>query len=413
MASAGDYAERLARHARYVNAPYVRFLERLGLDLDIVRAVGAAVTDASGRRYVDCIAGYGNLNVGHNDPRVIGAAVAELTSSHPYNLPFLSDAESRLAERLAVVAPGDAECSLIVSSGSEAVDSALKLARLATGKAGVIAAHGAWHGFTVGALSVSEPAMRRGFDPLLPGVAHVPYGDATAVAEAIDGQTGAVLIEPIQAESGAVVPPDGYLRELAATCEEHGVVFVLDEIKTGIGKTGRLFDCEHEGVTPDVLLCGKSLGGGAMPIGALVARRPLFAKVGLSFPMSASSAAGNAPACAAALATLDVVRSDDLCGRAATSGALILETLRELAAEATPLVTGASGRGLLLALHTDSLRTATEIVRACIRRGVLVANAFCDRTRILVEPPLCIADDDVETVRSALRESVREVARAA
>lgn len=409
-AGGGDFAERAARVERYTNAPYVRFLRRLGLDLDIVRAEGASVYDAGGRRLVDCIAGYGNLNVGHNHPRVVEAVVEELRSGRPFNWPFLGDAASRLAERLAAVTPGDLECSLVVSSGSEAVESALKLVRLATGKPHVVAAYGAWHGFTLGALGVSEPGMRAGFGPLLESVTHVPFGDATAAEAAIGATTGAVIVEPIQAESGAVVPPDGYLRALAEICRRRDVVLVFDEIKTGIGKTGRLFACEHEDAVPDVLLIGKSLGGGTMPIGALVARRRLWGKVGLSFPMSSSSTAGNAPACAAALATLDVVESEGLCERAERAGARIMATLGELARRYPSVVTGASGRGLLLALHAPSLKAATAIVSRCARRDVLVMTAFCDRTRILIEPPLSISDGELETVVAALGDAAADVA---
>lgn len=408
-AGSGDFERRAARLERYANAPYVHFLRRLGLDLDIVRAEGASVYDAGGRRLVDCIAGYGNLNVGHNHPRVVEAVTEELRSGRPFAWPFLGDAASRLAERLALVTPGELECSLVVSSGSEAVDSALKLVRLATGKPHVVAARGAWHGFTLGALSVSEPGMREGFGPLLADVTHVPFGDAAAVEQAIGDQTGAVIVEPIQAESGAIVPPDGYLRELVEICRRRGVVLVFDEIKTGIGKTGRLFSCEHEDAIPDVLVAGKSLGGGAMPIGAVVARRGLWGRFGLSFPMSSSSAAGNAPACAAAVATLDVVETEDLCERAERVGGRIMAALCELAEQHPSVVTGASGRGLLLALHTPSLKAATAIVSGCARRDVLVMTAFCDRTRILIEPPLSISDGELETALAGLGGAIAEL----
>ncbi|MCC6222479.1 MAG: aspartate aminotransferase family protein [Thermoleophilia bacterium] len=409
-ADGGGFAARVARVERYANAPYVRFLRRLGLDLDIVRAEGASVWDASGRRLVDCIAGYGNLNVGHNHPRVVEAVTGELRSGRPFAWPFLGDAASRLAERLAYVTPGELECSLVVSSGSEAVDSALKLVRLATGKPGVVAARGAWHGFTLGALGVSEPGMRDGFGPLLGDVTHVPFGDAAAVEAAIGDATGAVIVEPIQAESGAIVPPDGYLRELVEVCRHREVVLVFDEIKTGIGKTGRLFACEHEDAAPDLLLVGKSLGGGAMPIGAVVARRRLWGRLGLSVPMSASSAAGNAPACAAALATLDVVETERLCERAERAGTRVMAALGELGRRYPSVVTGASGRGLLLALHTPSPLAAAAIVTACARRDVLVMTAFCDRTRILIEPPLSLSDEELELVLAGVAGAVAETA---
>jgi putrescine aminotransferase len=397
------FSRRMESYARHVSTPYVEFLRRLGLDKDIVRAERAAVYDREGKRYIDCIAGYGNLALGHNHPAVVGAVVEELRSPRPYNWPFLSDAQTRLAEKLAQIAPGDLACSLIVNSGSEAVDSALKLVRLATGKHRVIGMRGGWHGFTLGALSVSEPSLRRDFAPLLDGVTHVPYGDLDAVEQAIDAQTGAVIVEPIQAEGGAVCPPAGYLRALAELCRRRNVALIVDEIKTGIGRTGRMFASEHEDAVPDLLLVGKSLGGGVMPIGAVISGDGLWKKFGLSFPMSASSAAGNAPACAAALATLELVVSENLCARAARAGARLLAGLNDLVRLLAPPVMAASGRGLLLALHTDGPGSASRLVSGCARRGLLVMTAFCDRTRIVLEPPLCIADEEIDFALEVLR----------
>jgi putrescine aminotransferase len=399
--------------SRYVNGPYVQFLHRLGLDFEVVRAEGANVFDSAGRRFIDCVAGYGNLNIGHNHPHVIEAVVAELRSPRPFNLPFLSDSQGRLAAMLAEVTPGDLECSFVVNSGSEAVDSALKLARLATGRREIITTRGAWHGFTFGAMSVSEPSMLRSFEPLVPGVTAVPYGDTAAVEAAITDRTAAVIVEPIQSESGAIVPPAGYLRQLCELCRQRNVVLIFDEVKCGLGKSGTLWACEREDAVPDILLAGKSLGGGAMPIGTMTARRKLWSRFGFSFPMSSSSGAGNAPACAAAVATLEVIEREQLPGKAARSGARIVRTLQQIAADHPQVVRGFSGAGLLLALHTDGLKTSTAIVQGCAQRGVIVMAAFCDRSRVLIEPPLSIRDEEVDVVLNALTETVQELATAA
>ena len=218
-----------------------------------------------------------------------------------------------------------------------------------------------------------------------------------------------MIIEPIQAESGVVVPPFGYLREIADLCKRRNVVLIFDEIKTGIGKTGRLFACEYEDAVPDILLVGKSLGGGAMPIGAVIAKSRLWSKFGLSFPMSSSSAAGNAPACAAGLATLEVFETGGLCEQAARKGERVLGALRNLTRDFPSIVKGTSGRGLLIALHTDSLRSATRLVASCAKRGVLLMTAFCDRTRILIEPPLIITDEQLDIVLSTLRMALQEM----
>jgi len=399
-----DIFEKFGRH---VSSPYVAFLRRMGLHQVFVRARQALVYDSEGREYIDCIAGYGNLNLGHNPPAIIKAVVEEIRSQRPFNWPFVSDAHASLAERLANCFPGKLECCLVVNSGAEAVDSALKLVRLATRKTKVISMNGAWHGFTFGALSISEASMCRCFQPLLEGITHVPYGDARAVEQAIDPETGAVFVEPIQAESGAVVPPPGYLQELAEVCRRRKVLLVFDEIKTGIGKTGRLFACEHEDVVPDILLAGKSLGGGLMPIGVVLARRNIWGAVGYSFPMSSSSGSGNAPACAAALATLDMLARQNLCARATLRGQQLASGLRKIVAAHSQVAAGYSGRGLLMALQTDNLKNASAIVTGCIKAGVLIMMAFCDKTRILIEPPLCITEAQMETVISTLGQAVK------
>ncbi len=388
-----------------VSRPYVDFLRRLGLDFEIARASGAEVEDRRGRKYIDAIGGYGNLNVGHNHPRVIEAVVGVLQSGRPFGWPFISQEHARLAERLAEISPGDLECCLVVNSGAEAVDSALKLARLATGRAGVISCSGAWHGFTLGAMSVSEPDMCRNFGPLLSGVRRVPYGDAAAAAAAISPEIGAIIVEPVQAESGGIVPPQNYLRELAALCAASGAMLIFDEVKSGMGKTGKMFACEFEQAEPDVLLVGKSLGGGVMPIGAMVARRKWWTKFGLSFPMTSSSAAGNIFACAAGLATLDVIESENLCANAERQGSRLHPAMVELSSKYPALIRGVTGRGLLLGLHMESQKLAHELVTLCVRGGVLLMPAFLDRKRILIEPPLCIDDAQTDQVIQAISEA--------
>lgn len=387
-----------AAYSKHISNPYIAFLSRMGLLINVASAEGALVVDSSGKSYIDCIAGYGNCVLGHNPRSVIEAVVAELRSPRPFNLPFVHEIQARLAERLAADAPGDLECSFMVNSGSEAVETALKLARLATGKSGIICTTGSWHGFTFGCLSISEQSMCRQFRPMLEGVSHVPYGNVAAIEAALSDRVGCVIVEPIQSENGAVVPPAGYLKSLQELCAKRGVVLIFDEAKTGIAKTGRLFCCEYEGAVPDILVCGKALGGGVMPVGAVVARRTVWGKFGFSFPMSSSSGAGNAPACAAALSALEMVSSDRLCERAEQQGNRLMTGLQSVAAEAEGKICGISGRGLLIGIEAAHSKIASELVIQCARRGVLVMTAFCDRTKILIEPPACISDEQADAV---------------
>lgn len=387
-----------ASYSKHISNPYIAFLNRMGLLIDVASAEGSLIGDSNGNSYIDCIAGYGNCVLGHNPPSVIEAVVAELRSARPFNLPFVHEIQARLAERLAADTPGDLECSFVVNSGSEAVETALKLARLTTGKSGIICTTGSWHGFTFGCLSISEQSMSRQFRPFLEGVTHVPYGNISAIEMAISNQTGCVIVEPIQAENGAVVPPTGYLRSLQELCAKRGVVLIFDEAKTGVAKTGKMFCCEYDDAVPDILVCGKALGGGVMPVGAVVARKSVWGRFGFSFPMSSSSGAGNAPACAAALAALELVRDDHLCERAEQQGNRLMVGLQSIAAEAEDKIKGVSGRGLLIGVETANPKIASELVIQCANRGVLVMTAFCDRTKILIEPPACISSDQIDAV---------------
>ena len=365
-----EFRSRLAIYANHTNSRYVSLLDSLGLSDECEAAEGATVYSRNGRCFIDCIAGYGNLNVGHNHPKVVASVVNELKSPRPFSWPFISESQIQLVEKLSKIVPSELSCSFVVNSGTEAVDNALKLVRLATGKPKVVSFQGAWHGFTMGALSVSDPAMCRTFRPLLSEVIHVPFGDVSAVEAATDSETGALIVEPIQGESGVIVPPRGYLRELARICRRKDIIFIVDEVKTGIGKTGRMFAFEYDEVVPDILVAGKSLGGGVMPIGALIANRRLWGKFGLSFPMSSSSAAGNGPACRAALTTLEVVEEEQLCRNASLMGNNLFAGLKSLVEECPNIFQRVSGRGLLVGLHASNANLALKVVQGCIQRGV-------------------------------------------
>ncbi|MBE7418025.1 MAG: aspartate aminotransferase family protein [Ideonella sp.] len=401
-----DFPSISAAYAERVNAPYVAFLRRMEMLIDVVEAEGCVVRDRAGKAYIDCISGYGNCVLGHNPKPIVDAVVAEITSSRPFNLPFVHEVQARLAQRLAADSPGELECSFVVNSGSEAVETALKLARLATSRPGIISTTGSWHGFTFGCLGVSEPSMCRTFRPMLEGVKHVPYGDAAAVEAAIDERTGCVIVEPLQSESGAIVPPPGYLKALQELCARRKVVLIFDEAKTGIAKTGRLFCCEHDGAVPDILVCGKALGGGVMPVGAVIAKRSLWGRFGFSFPMSSSSGGGNAAACAAALATLELVQAQRLSARAGVLGNRLMHGLQALRGAHGEKVLGVSGIGLLTGVQMAHAKIAAEVVAQCAHRGVLVMTAFCDRSRLLVEPPICITEQQLDTVVHAIADAI-------
>jgi len=364
------------------------------------RAAGANVWDADGNRYVDLGAGFGVANVGHGHPRVL----AELASQERALLHAMGDvhpaaAKLALLEALAARFPGGGPARAVLgSSGSDAVEVALKTALLASGRAGVVAFEGAYHGVTLGALDTTwRTDFREPFAGRLAGrTAFARFGDAGDVARAARAcaaEVGAVIVEPVQGRGGERVPPPGFLRALRERCDAEGWLLIADEVYTGCARTGRFFACEHEGVVPDLLCVGKGLGGG-MPISACLGR----AEVMDAWPVSRGEALhtqtflGHPPGCAAALAALAVIDEEKLAERAAELGAVALAFLRD-ATRGNARVVECRGLGLLLGVECDGPATAFAACAAALRRGVIVIPSGDDGRVLAVTPPLVIGRD--------------------
>ena len=354
--------------------------------LTLVRGAGARVWDDTGREYVDLVAGIAVNAVGHAHPRVVTAVAEQLaTLGHVSNLYRTLPAEV-LAGRLSDLAGGGAR-TFFCNSGAEAVEAALKLARKATGRAGFVAAHGSFHGRTMGALAVTgQPAKRAAFEPLPGPVSFVDYGGAL---DAVTTGTAALVLEPIQGENGVVVPPPGWLAAARRRCDETGALLVLDEVQTGVGRTGTWFAWQAAGVRPDVMTLAKGLGGG-LPIGACVA----FGAAGEALRPGdhGSTFGGNPVVCAAALATIATIEDDGLLDRAKVLG-------ERLATAAAPYVRQVRGAGLLrgLVLRDGNAKAAEAAARAA---GFLV-NAIGDDV-LRVAPPLVVAEADLDAFAAAL-----------
>lgn len=357
------------------------------------RGHGATLVDADGREWLDFVGGIAVTALGHAHPRLAARVASQAARLlHVSNLFWIPE-QVALAERLARLS--GMERWFFCNSGAEAVEAALKLARrFGTSRRGpecyrVVAATGSFHGRTLGALSLTgQERYRRGFGPLPPGVEHVPYGDLDAVAAALDDRTCAVVVEPIQGEGGVRVPPAGYLAGLRRLCDERGALLVLDEVQTGIGRTGRWFACQHEAVLPDVLVLAKGLGGG-VPIGAVGARGP--AASALEPGDHASTFGGNPLACSAALETLAVLEEEGLVARAAALGERLLGGLRR-ALTGHPDVVEVRGRGLLVGVQLRA--GARAVADACRERGLLVLAGAGEVIRLL--PPLTVTEDEID-----------------
>jgi 4-aminobutyrate aminotransferase/(S)-3-amino-2-methylpropionate transaminase len=361
------------------------------------KAAASNVWDVDGNRYVDLGAGFGVAALGHSHPRVVEAATRQAaTLMHAMGDVHPAAVKVELLEALSRRFPGGGPSRAVLgSSGSDAVEAALKTAALATGRAGVVAFEGAYHGLTFGALDATwRPLFREPFAARLPGLtsfARWPdVDDVCRAAAACRAPVGAVLVEPIQGRGGERVPPEGFLRALRALCDAEGWLLIADEVYTGLGRTGRWFACEHEGVVPDLLCVGKALAGG-FPLSACLGRAEVMA----AWPASEGEALhtqtflGHPPACAAALASLAVIEDEKLVERARESGALALAHLRTRLA-GRPGVVDVRGRGLLLGVELDTTERTLEAFRACLRRGVITLPSGDDGRVLSLTPPLSI-----------------------
>ncbi len=367
-------------------------------DLLLVRGSGACVYDADGNRYLDCVGGQGTANLGHAHPAV-AAAIAEqagLLISCPEM--FYSEPRARLLHKLVEIAPEGIGSAFLCNSGTEAVEAAIKFARLASGKTEIIATMRSFHGRTLGALSATwNKKIREPFAPLVPGFSHVPYNRLDRLEAALSDETAAVILEVVQGEGGVHPGSSQYLSGAAQLCRERGILLIIDEVQTGFGRTGKMWAVEHVGLRPDLMAISKSMGGG-MPIGAVLVAE----SIGKMAPgMHGSTFGGNPLACAAALAAIQALFDEGLPERAAESGAYLLEKLRALD---SPLVREVRGVGLMVGIE---LKTKVALIlQALMERRILALSAGLSVIRLL--PPLVITREQIDTVVAKLEEVLRE-----
>jgi len=368
------------------------------LPVALVEGRGSRLVDAEGREYLDLMAGWGVTCLGHCHPALVEAIREQAgrlmqTTNAFYTLPQLE-----LIERLAEVTPPGLTRSFVVSTGTEAVEGALKLAHRATGRTKFVSTANGFHGRTLGALRVIGQARHREpYAALLPEPCIVPYDDLEAAAEAVDEETAAFIVEPVQGEGGVNVPAAGYLSGLRDLCDRHGALLVCDEVQTGMGRTGRMLACEHEGVLPDVVTLGKGLGGG-FPVAAFLTTDRVAETVRIGD--HGTTFGGNPLACAAAGAVIRVLTEEKLPERAAGLGAKLVERLRRFGREHPDLVAEVRGRGLLVGLVLREPERAASLPTRALERGVVVNVTAGTVVRFF--PALNIPEDDlwpaVETV---------------
>ncbi|MET9020170.1 ornithine--oxo-acid transaminase [Actinopolymorpha sp. NPDC004070] len=385
-------------------------------------AEGAWVTGVDGRRYLDCLAGYSALNFGHRHPAILAAAREQLDRLTLISRAFHHDQFGAFCAELAgLVATSNpaygatAQASpdvmvLPMNTGAEAVETALKVARkwgyerkgVPDGRATIIVAAGNFHGRTITIVSFSDdPDARDHYGPYTPGFVTVPYGDAGAIADAIDDTTVAVLIEPVQGEAGVIVPPEGYLRDVRRTCTERGVLLLADEIQAGLGRTGTTFACDREGVVPDLYILGKALGGGVVPVSAVAGSPEVLGVVRPG--QHGSTFGGNPLACAVGRAVVRLLADGSYQRRAAALGTVLAERLNSLVGKG---LVGVRTAGLWAGIDVDpALGTGRDICAALAERGVLAKDTHGSTIRLA--PPLVIEQADLEWAVDQLAEVLR------
>jgi ornithine--oxo-acid transaminase len=424
----------MALNDAYLNPKLGRIVRTLGFDRQWVAGEGAHLIDAQGNRYLDLLSGYGVFAIGRNHPEAI-AAVRDTMDAHTANLPQLGVTllSGVLAEQLLALAPGSVAAMVPANSGTEAVEGAIKIARAATGRARVLFAEHAFHGLTLGALSLNgNEEFRDGFGPLLPGCESVPFGDVDGLRRELErGDVAAFVIEPVQGK-GVNLPPDGYLAVAQGLCRAAGALLVCDEVQTGIGRTGRFLALEHWGLEPDLICLSKALSGGLVPVGAVLVSRTAFDAVfdGMERAVRhGSTFGGNDLAAAAALATLRVLDDEGLVARAERLGALLLELTSPLA-ERYEVVSDVRGLGLMWAIEFGppeggarrSIWNAAERAQPGIFSQLIVGPLFHEH-RVLCQvaghrmnvvkalPALVVEEDEIRRFAAALEDVVARAER--
>ncbi len=408
----GDLAETtFKRYENHVNPGMAQLVKFMGFESVETRSQGCYVETSDGTRYLDCYGGPGVFNFGHSPERIVARVREQLETMPLSSHILLNPIAGELAERIAELTPGDLQYTFFCNSGAEAVEGALKAARASTGRDGFISTIGGFHGKTLGALSASgREVYREPFKPLVPGFEHIPFGDTDALANAVGEDTAAVILEPIQGEAGIIIPDRGYLTDARALCDEAGALLILDEIQTGMGRTGQTWACQREDVVPDIMTMGKALGGGVMPLGAFIARPRVWEIFDENPYIHTSTFGGNPLACAAGLGALELLEERDLRSAAVERGAQMLEGFQQVAADHDAMVEEVRGVGLLIGIQFSHEDIAGLLIAALAGRNILAAYGLNNPETIRFEPPLIISSEQVEEVIDGFAEALSNTA---
>ncbi len=366
--------------------------------------------DVNGKKYIDCLGGFGIYNVGHRHPKVVEAVTNQLNRQALHSQDLLDPLRAMLAKILGDITPGNLQYAYFGNSGTEAIEAALKLAKMYSDRTTFIATTKAFHGKSLGSLSgTAKGVFRKPFLPMIPGFRHVHFGDIEMMRKTFEAcamvgeDVAAVIVEPIQGEGGVNLPPAGYLKQVRELCDEFGALLIFDEVQTGMGRTGKMFAAEHYDVVPDIMCLAKAFGGGIMPASATIATEEVFKSLFPNPFMHTTTFGGNPLACAAAIATFNVLIEENLPARAAELGEYMLKGLREAAVGFEDKVDEIRGLGLLIGIEFQSDEIGYEVSKGLFDNGVLVAGTLINAKTIRIEPPLTITYEEADSVIAAFK----------
>jgi len=416
-------AETVASYEKYYNRGFISYRKSV-TEAGQFAALewagqGSILHDLMGREYIDCLGGYGIFSAGVNHPTVVKAVMDQLQRMALNSQELLEPWRAALAKVLAAVTPGDLQNSFFINNGTDAIEGAIKLARLYTRRSTFISTLGGFHGKSMGSLSLmGKASFREPFQPGLQDVRFVPYGDAEALesefrrCDAVGVRIAGLVLEPVQGEAGGVVPPPDYLPRARELCTRYGALLVADEIQTGMGRTGKLWGVDHWNVVPDIMCVGKSIGGGVMPLSAFISTPDIW-EVMIPNPIIHSTTFGGNPlACAAGLAAIQVTLEEDLPGQAAVKGEFLLRELACLQQQYPQVLHDAHGKGLLVGMEFPRQEIGWKVAAGLFKRGVLVAGTYSKAQVIRIEPALGIPMDLLKEMLNRLEDTFREVAGA-
>ena len=379
---------------------------------------GSIIEDLMGRKFIDCLGGFGVYNMGIRHPKIIAAVKAQLERMPLSSQELLDPLRGYMAELLGELAPGALQECFFINNGTDAVEGALKLARMYTKNKGFIAMTGGFHGKSMGSLSVMGKAIyRKPFEPLLEDTFFVDFGDAKDLEkdlkklDDLGEDIAAVIVEPIQGEAGAIVPPDDYLPRVRELCDYYKVLLILDEVQTGMGRTGRVFACEHYNVVPDILCLGKALGGGVMPLSCFMSTPKIWQVLEDNPFIHSSTFGGNPLACAAGIAAINVMLEEDLPRQAEEKGKYLTKQLKSLHALYPEIIDKVHGKGLLLGIEFSDKLIGYRVAAGLFKRGVLVAGTLLGARTIRIEPALNISYELLDKMLERLNDTLKQISK--